>query len=183
MNSQLLRYLSLPYRVEIYPDEGGHGFTASVPDLPGCVTSADSIEEVVSSIQEAKEVWIQVALEEGDEIPEPSPLTLETFSGKFLIRAPKSLHRRLVKRAQLEGVSLNQLVVTLLAESMGESGARQAFDVRLGLINDALDSLAPVWAYSPPGLPAGHAFQWKHLVDLGHPEDASSITLVHAGTR
>jgi antitoxin HicB len=40
------------------------------------------------------------------------------------LRAPKSLHKKLALRAKHEGVSLNTLAVTLLAEGLGERQAR-----------------------------------------------------------
>ena len=51
--------------------------------------------------------------EENRPLPEPSR---EEASGKFVVRVPRSLHRRLQLLAQMENVSLNQLVTSLLAE-------------------------------------------------------------------
>lgn len=115
-------YMRLPYRVDIYPEDDG--FTAVVPDLPGCMTCADSLDEVWEMIEEAKELWLQVALEDGSYIPEPAPVETEEYSGKFIVRLPKSLHRQISQRAQAEGTSLNQLVLSMLAENMGGWAAR-----------------------------------------------------------
>lgn len=41
------------------------------------------------------------------------------MSGKVLVRMPPALHAQLSERAAAEGVSLNQLVVTLLAGGIG----------------------------------------------------------------
>jgi hypothetical protein len=51
-----------------------------------------------------------------DSLPEPElgPQRRE-YSGKFNVRVPKSLHAALASEAEVEGVSLNQLVVTKLA--------------------------------------------------------------------
>jgi predicted HicB family RNase H-like nuclease len=51
-----------------------------------------------------------------DQLPEPEvrPQRRE-FSGKFNVRVPKSLHAALVREAEAEAVSLNQLVVAKLA--------------------------------------------------------------------
>jgi len=54
--------------------------------------------------------------EAGRPIPPPSVEPAEGYTGKWLLRAPKSLHRRLAERAKREGVSLNTLAITLLAE-------------------------------------------------------------------
>ena len=66
--------MSLPYRVEIYPEEDGGGYTAKIPDLPGCMTCADTLDELWDMIAEAKELWLEVALADGDYVPEPSPI-------------------------------------------------------------------------------------------------------------
>ena len=112
-------YIALPYRIEIYPEEDGSGYTAAIPDLPGCVTSAPTIEALGDMIAEAKSLWLEVALEDGDYIPEPAPAEMEEYSGRFVARLPRSLHRQLAQRATRENTSLNQLVVALLAEGMG----------------------------------------------------------------
>jgi antitoxin HicB len=118
-DKDLSYYLTLPYKVEVYPEDDGNGFTATIPELPGCITSADSLPELFEQIEEAKQLWLEVALEDGDYIPEPAPVEEESFSGKFVIRIPRSLHRQLVYRAKDEDTSLNQLVLQILSEGMG----------------------------------------------------------------
>lgn len=108
MNEKDLNYyLSLPYRVVIEPDRYG-GMTVYIPDLPGCITQGENLEDAYSMIEDAKKAWIITALEDGVEIPEP--VNEEDFSGKFVIRVPKSLHKSLSEQAKREGVSLNQYV-------------------------------------------------------------------------
>jgi predicted RNase H-like HicB family nuclease len=47
-----------------------------VPDLPGCFSAADSgIDEAIENVKEAIELWIEVALEKGVEVPQPSLIT------------------------------------------------------------------------------------------------------------
>lgn len=106
-------YLSLPYTIEVLRDDSG-GFVARVIELPGCITQADSFEELETMIEDAMRGWIEVALDDGQPIPEPRPL--ESYSGKFVVRLPKSLHRQLADRADREGVSLNALVNVALAQ-------------------------------------------------------------------
>lgn len=108
-------YLKLPYRMEITPDEEG-GFVASFPELKGCVTCADSIEEAVRNAEEAKKEWLMAAMEEGYPIPETE--SMEAYSGQFKLRLPKSLHRQLVLQAKREGISMNQYCVYLLGQSV-----------------------------------------------------------------
>jgi hypothetical protein len=72
-------------------------------------------------IREAMQLWLEVALEEGIPIPEPRPE--EDYSGKFVVRVPRSLHRELVEHAEREGVSLNQYINVVLARAVGRHGS------------------------------------------------------------
>ena len=109
-------YLSLPYRLEIIPDtvEGGYG--ARYPELPGCITCAETIEEVIKNAEDAKIVWLEAALEDGVEIPKPiETADLSDYSGQFKLRIPRSLHRSLSIHAKEEGISMNQYCLYLLS--------------------------------------------------------------------
>ena len=47
-----------------------------VPDLPGCFSAADfGIDEAIENAKEAIELWVEVALEKGMEVPKPSLIT------------------------------------------------------------------------------------------------------------
>jgi predicted HicB family RNase H-like nuclease len=48
---------------------------------------------------------------------------MTTYSGQTMIRMPAGLHAALAAEAEAQGVSLNALMVTLLAGSIGWSGA------------------------------------------------------------
>ena len=65
LNKSLEYYMELPYRIEIIPDKEEGGYTAFFPDLPGCITCADSIEKLITEAEDAKREWIISALEEG----------------------------------------------------------------------------------------------------------------------
>ena len=137
MNDKTLDYyMSLPYRVEVYPEEGG--FTVVVPDLPGCMTCADTLDGLWPAIAEAKGLWLETALREGMPIPEPAPVEAETHSGRFVVRIPRSLHRRLAERAQREDTSLNQLVLMLLSEGMARRGISAAETRRMADVDAPL---------------------------------------------
>lgn len=106
-------YLNLNYPITFYPEDDG-GFTVVIKDLPGCMTQGDTAEEAFEMIVEARELWIESAYEDGDPIPMPSTET--TYSGKTMLRMPKSLHRKLAESAKRQDVSLNQYIVSLLSE-------------------------------------------------------------------
>ena len=108
-------YMQLPYKMEIVPDLAEGGFAVSFPDLPGCITCADTIEEALYNAIEAKRLWLEVALEDGLVIPEP--YELEDYSGQFKLRIPRSLHRSLAEHSQREGISMNQYCLYLLSKN------------------------------------------------------------------
>ncbi len=106
------------YAIEIRPltEEEGGGFLATFPDLPGCMADGETPEEAIIDAKGAFECWMKAQKEWGDPIPQP---TTSGLSGKFVQRIPKSLHAKLIKRAKQEGVSLNTLILTFIAEGIG----------------------------------------------------------------
>jgi antitoxin HicB len=117
-------YMRLPYTIEVVrdDDEENPGWVARVVELPGCITQGDTFEELGEMVEDAMRGWIEVALEDGIPIPEPRPV--EEYSGKFVVRVPKSLHRELVEAAGREGISLNAFVSVALGRAVGAEFAR-----------------------------------------------------------
>ena len=52
-------------------EQGQHNLSAYVPDLPGCITTGHTIEEIERNIREAIEFHLDGMREDGDPIPEP----------------------------------------------------------------------------------------------------------------
>ncbi|ASS66360.1 MULTISPECIES: type II toxin-antitoxin system HicB family antitoxin [unclassified Paenibacillus] len=106
-------YLSLPYtfQVRLEPDENEPYYYANVKELDGCHTTAATWAEAYEELQTVLKDHIEIKLEYGDPIPEPQ----DDFSGKILLRLPKSLHRELISRANQEGTSLNQYLLYKLS--------------------------------------------------------------------
>ena len=66
--------MKYPIAIEIGSPKKSRG--VAVPDLPGCFSAADSgIDEAIENAKEAIELWIEVALEKGMEVPKPSLIT------------------------------------------------------------------------------------------------------------
>jgi predicted RNase H-like HicB family nuclease len=105
-------YLNQPYPFEVIASEDG-GYVIRFPDLPGCITQTETVEEIGPLAEDARRVWIESAYRDGQPIPEPT--TEVSYSGRFIVRIPRILHRELAQQAKAEGVSLNQYVGTLLA--------------------------------------------------------------------
>lgn len=108
-------YLSLPYTFQIkrIKDGDSESYWASVQELDGCHTSADSYSDALTELQQVLEMYIETKLEHGDPIPEPVD---DSYSGKFNVRVPKTLHKHLSIMAAEEGVSLNQYVLYKLSK-------------------------------------------------------------------
>jgi antitoxin HicB len=125
------QYLELPYTIEVTKDESDEyaGWFARVVELPGCMTQADTFEELSAMIEDAMTAWIESALEDGESIP--LPRSVEEYSGRFVVRIPKSLHRELVEMAEREGVSLNTFVNVALGKVTGQSKNKQVNELNV----------------------------------------------------
>ncbi len=118
MNKNIDYYLSLPYRLEIIPDQTEGGYGARYPELPGCITCSETMDGIIRNAEDAKRAWLEAALEEGIEIAEPvSEADLSQYSGQFKLRMPRSLHRSLSLHARQEGISMNQYCLYLLTKN------------------------------------------------------------------
>lgn len=107
--------MNLPYNliIQLVAGKNGNHYFGRVLELDGCHSHGATQAEALENLRDAMEGWISVGLEYGDIIPEP--LQDGGFSGKFLLRLPKSLHHRLVLEAEKEGVSLNQYALYKLS--------------------------------------------------------------------
>lgn len=108
-------YMKLPYTrlVQEIQDESGHYFFGRILELDGCQSTGETLEKLYENLNEAMEGYLETKLEYGLSIPIPE--RVEDYSGKFVVRLPKSLHQRLAIEAKNEGVSLNQLALYKLA--------------------------------------------------------------------
>jgi antitoxin HicB len=92
----------------------------AVPDAT--IVVAETVEEALREGADALRSWVGTMRDLGRPVPPPSSSTDKRYSGRWVMRVPRSLHRRLAERAREEGVSLNALATSLLAEGL----ARQA---------------------------------------------------------
>lgn len=115
----LEEYLQMEYPFNVIADPDG-GYVVKFPDLPGCLTQAEDLDEIGPMVKDAFRAWMEAAYEGDLEIPLPSRPS--EFSGSIRLRLPLSLHEDLADQAAQEGVSLNTWMVTLLAQ--GNAAAR-----------------------------------------------------------
>jgi len=118
-------YASLPYHLMVVRDdeEKGRPWSAMVEELPGCTTHGRTADEALGGLQAALTSWIEVALEQGREIPQPK--SAGSHSGRLLLRMPRTLHAELTRVADREGVSLNQFITDSLASAVAWRGLRE----------------------------------------------------------
>ncbi|MDP2949312.1 MAG: type II toxin-antitoxin system HicB family antitoxin [Chloroflexota bacterium] len=154
--AQVAEYLSAPYSRVLVPDPSG-GYFAEVLELPGCFSEGDTPEEAIKNVEEAMEGWIAAALDAGQAIP--SPAASRGYSGHVALRMPKSLHREAVRRAELEGVSLNQYLVTAIEAHVAgqdmadEIAARVAAGLQARFTQIIFTQADLKVAFNVPGLP------------------------------
>lgn len=108
-------YMKLPYRMELTPDIDEGGFVVTFPDLPGCISIGDTVEEAYANAMDAKKVWLEAAIEDNISINIPS--SIDDYSGQFKLRIPKSLHKSLSEHSKQEGISMNQYCLYLLSKN------------------------------------------------------------------
>lgn len=120
-NEPVASYLRQPYARIVIPESDGT-FRGEILEFPGCIATGDTPADALSELEEVASAWLQGALEQNQPIPEPVDNT--QFSGRLVLRLPKSLHKKAARIAERDGVSLNQFIVMSLAENVGER-ARQ----------------------------------------------------------
>lgn len=64
----------MKFPIAIEPGTETTAFGVVVPDLPGCFSAGDTLEEAYANAEEAIEAWIEAALDRGDSIPVAAPL-------------------------------------------------------------------------------------------------------------
>jgi antitoxin HicB len=109
--------LTRPYARVLTPEPDGR-YTAEIMEFPGCVAYGDSAGEALKNLDDVSIEWVRASLEQGQDIP--APMASIDYSGRLVLRMTKGLHQRAAMCAEREGVSLNQFIVTSLAEAVGE---------------------------------------------------------------
>jgi antitoxin HicB len=112
--------IDYPFEIRPLSEEDGGGFLISYPDFSDCLSDGETVAEALTNGSDALKATI--AALKAKALPIPQPNSGGVASGKFVARVPKTVHARLATRAKAEGVSLNTLVVTFIAEGLGRKG-------------------------------------------------------------
>ena len=114
IEKQVVDFMNKKYRFELVEDADEGGYLISYPDLPGCISVGETVEDAVRNGEDARREWAAAMLEEGRRIPEP--FDAAEFSGQLRLRMPKSLHKHLAELSREEGISMNQYCIYVLSQ-------------------------------------------------------------------
>jgi predicted HicB family RNase H-like nuclease len=108
-------YANLPYTITIERrDDQGPYYVARYLELPHFIMTGATPEQAVKELESEKRDWFEFNLKQGNEIP--LPLKSRNYSGKIILRMSPKLHEHLIRLAELQGVSLNSLMVKAIIE-------------------------------------------------------------------
>lgn len=62
------------YPIAIEPGDANHAFGVVVPDLPGCFSAGDTLDEAIDNAHEAIELWLETVIDDGGVVPEARPI-------------------------------------------------------------------------------------------------------------
>jgi predicted RNase H-like HicB family nuclease len=128
-------YLKKPYTRQLIPEDDGT-FRSEILEFSGCIATGETREEAIAKIEDVAASWLASALTQGQSIP--TPIESNDFSGKIVVRFPRSLHKKAAQIAEIDGVSLNQLIVASVAQYIGQASAASAPKDRMAVfINNA----------------------------------------------
>ena len=111
-----------PFEIRPLSAEEGGGFLISFSDFSDCISDGETVEDALKNGRAALKATI--AALKARELPVPAPNSGGIASGKFVARVPKTVHAQLTTRAKAEGVSLNTLVLTFIAQGLGRKESR-----------------------------------------------------------
>ena len=111
-----------PFEVRPLAEDEGGGYLISFPDFAECISDGEAVDEAVENGRDALKATI--AALKAKKLSVPAPNSGGVASGKFVARVPKTVHAQLATRARAEGVSLNALVLTFIAQGLGSGNIK-----------------------------------------------------------
>lgn len=71
------------YPIAIEPGDAQTAFGVAVPDLPGCFSAGDTLDQALSNAAEAIALWIETVLDDGGSVPPPGRLETHRANPEF----------------------------------------------------------------------------------------------------
>ncbi len=126
------------YTAIFTPNENGTKYYCRIPDLPGCITTGDNIDDAIEMITDAASGWLVVAEDEGNDIPTATPqceLSIPAGAVCSIIRIDTIAYRAATDtRAVRKNVSLPAWMAAL-AEKRGVNCSQVLQDGLMQLLN------------------------------------------------
>lgn len=148
MKKDLNYYMNLDYPMEIVriPDDEGGGFAATIPQLGrnAFVGDGETVDEAIKNLEQIKLELFEDYYKKEIPIPEPKQEEDEDYSGRFVMRIPKELHRYLAKRAADNNISLNQYVQYLLTSSAVTEGFEKVMEECMVRFNQLIEEMRSI---------------------------------------
>jgi antitoxin HicB len=119
-------FLKKPYSRVVVPEEDGT-FRGEILEFPGCIATGETASETLARLEDVAESWLESMLARGQPVPEP--LEANDYSGKLVLRLPRSTHQRAALAARLDNISLNSFIQNCVAEQLGMRRALQVTTV------------------------------------------------------
>jgi antitoxin HicB len=116
MVKDLEHYMSLPYTIIINTEEDNNGscYVARLQEVPYLIGTGDTPEKAINELKINQRLKFETDLEMGFPISEPAK-----YTGQFHLRVQPSIYGSLARMAEMENVSLNQYINTLLSRAVG----------------------------------------------------------------
>ncbi|HAT4163176.1 type II toxin-antitoxin system HicB family antitoxin [Clostridium perfringens] len=120
------------YKVELIQNTDEGGYLAYISQLD-CWGDGETPEEAYNDVVQVADDIIKMAIEDNIKIPVPNNKIVEEekCSGKLSLRIPKTLHAELIKRADKESCSINQLMNMYLSMGIGMEYGKEKFTVNI----------------------------------------------------
>ena len=94
----------MKYPIAIEPGDKIHAFGVVVPDLPGCFSAGDTLDEAIDNAKEAIELWLEIVIDDGGAVA-IDLATLSDKSERVNITLPARVLRRIDAAAKDAGES------------------------------------------------------------------------------
>lgn len=102
------------YTYRVIWSEEDQEYVGLCTEFPSLSWLDETQEEALQGVRQLVSEVIEDMQKNNEEIPEP--FSTRKFSGKFIVRVPPELHRRIAEEAAEEGVSINRLITSRLAK-------------------------------------------------------------------
>ena len=73
----------MKYPIAIELGDDTHAFGVVVPDLPGCFSAGDTLDEAIDNAKEAIELWLESVIDDNGLVPEPESVTTHQANPEF----------------------------------------------------------------------------------------------------